>query len=308
MKATPYEFPPFDPTEDWNGKDIWIYRGGGYGDLMLVTPLIRELRRRWQKVRVHVACGQHYWPLFDGIDVFLEKIPIPYEKVEAIHGFLCFEELVEGNPKGQRFHMAQLWADQAGIVLDDIRPEYHLSEDERKWAIAKYPRSNGLPRIGIQVLASAMVRTYPKMTFVINDLAKEAEVFLFGSPKQVELKEPIPNLRNLMEDSLSFRESAAVLSTCDSCVTPDSAMVHLASALDVPAICLYGPFPANLRLTSVLATAFEGKAPCAPCFYHSEIFDELPAGMPCEKAKYCVALAAIDHKEVVKAALEAAKG
>jgi hypothetical protein len=76
----------------------------------------------------------------------------------------------------------------------------------------------------------------------------------------------------------------------------------------VPCVALYGPFPAGLRLTSPLATALEGKAPCAPCFFHADLQDEFPKGMPCEKERMCVAMKAIDKDEVVKQALDLALG
>lgn len=304
IKARPWSFDPFDPSKDWNNCDVWLNRGGGYGDLMMLTPLIRELKKRWPFIRIHVACGKHYWPIFDGIDVFLEKIPIPFEKVMGISAFLNFEELIEGNPKGRKLHMADLFADQAGIKLSDHSLEYHLDENEKKWALAKYPRNNGLPRIGIQVLASAFCRTYPQMQMVMADLAKKAEVYLFGSPGQLVLEKEFPNIHNLTADNLTFRESAAVLATCNCCVSPDSAMVHIASALDVPCVALYGPFPSGLRITSMKAVVIEGKAPCAPCFFHADLMDEFPQGMPCTKEKMCVAMKAIPPEEVVKQALE----
>jgi ADP-heptose:LPS heptosyltransferase len=223
--------------------------------------------------------------------------------VSAIHAFLNFEEIIEGNPKSRRLHMAQLYADQAGIELDNLKPEYHLAEDEQKWALAAYPRKNGLPRIGIQVIASAFCRTYPQMQMVMAELAKKAEVFLFGSPGQLKMEKEYPNILNLTADKLTFRESAAVLATCNCCISPDSAMVHTASALNVPCVALYGPFPAALRITSTEAVVIEGKAPCAPCYFHADLADEFPLGMPCTKEKMCVAMKSIPPAEVVKQAL-----
>jgi ADP-heptose:LPS heptosyltransferase len=306
MKARPITFFPFDPTKDWNGKHIWLYRGGGFGDLLMLTPLIRELKLRWPKCVVHVACGDQHYDQFDGIDVILESIPIPLKTREEIDCLVDFEETVEGNPAAEHLHLAQLFASRMGIVLKDIKPEYHVKFNEAEWAWNRYNR-NGLPRIGIQFMASAFYRSYPDMGKVLIELSKKAQVFLFGTPNQVLLKEPVPNIVNLMEDKLTYRESAAVASTCKVCVSPDSALVHLCSALDIPCVALYGPFPSALRVTSEHTFSFNGKAPCAPCFFHADAPDQFPAGMPCTEKKRCVALESIDPGLVIEKTLSLAQ-
>jgi ADP-heptose:LPS heptosyltransferase len=299
IKVKPITFFPFDPTKDWNNCDIWLYRGGGWGDLLMLTPVIRELKIRWLDCRIHVACGSEYFSLFEGIDVVTEYIPIPNEKREEIDCLVDFEELVEGNPLAEHEHMAQLFANQLGIRLENLKPDYYVKEEELDWAKSMYP-DKGMSRIGIQFLASAFYRTYPFMGKVMVELAKKAEIFLFGTPGQIKLVEPIPNVVNLMDDKLSFRQSAAVLLTCDACVAPDSALVHLCSALDLPCLGLYGPFPSDLRTTSNLTMSLNGKAPCAPCFFHAETPDQFPVGMPCSEKKCCVALESIESARVVR--------
>lgn len=297
LKSYSIEFDRFDPDEDWNNKDVWLFRGGGYGDLMLLTPLIRELRNRWPMIRIHVACGRQYQCVFDGMGLIYEDLPIPYGPSQ-IDGLIEFEEIVEGDPKARELHMAQLFANRAGITLTDLKPDYFVTAEEIDWVMDHYP-SNGLPRIGVQLLASAFYRTYPKMIDLMLALSKEAQVFLLGAPGQVELTEEIPNVVNLMGHKLDFRQSAGLVSSCDVCVSPDSALVHICAALDIPCVGLYGPFPSRLRLTSDLAHPFDGVASCAPCFFHADRVDQFPEGMPCVEAKKCVALDSISLNDVV---------
>lgn len=303
VRSYSIDFESFDPDEDWNYKDVWLYRGGGWGDLLLLTPLIRELKSHWPYSRIHVACGAAYHCLFKGIDVICEYLPIPYNKNVPIDGLINFEELVEGDPMAHELNMVQLFARQAGITLTSIKPDYHVTKSERVDAIERYP-DNDLPRIGIQLLASGFYRTYPQMATVMTKLAKHAQVFLFGKPGQIELQGNIDNVFNLMEHRLNFRQSAAVISTCDVCVSPDSVLVHLSSALDVPCVGIYGPFPSGLRLTSSLAYAFNGVADCAPCFFHADTPDQFPLDMPCSECKRCVAIESVDPDAVVAKVLE----
>lgn len=273
--------------------------------MLMLTPSIRNLKLLWPKIRVHVACGRSYHSIFDGLDVITEDIPIPAEKLPEIDALVEFEDLVEGTPMAEQRHLAELFADQIGISLDSTAPEYRVTKEEREWALELHP-SQGLRRIGVQFMASAFYRSYPDMAKVMSGLAKKAQVFLIGTPGQIQLKEPVPNVFNLMEHKFTFRQSAAIVSTCDSCVSPDSALVHLCSALKVPCVALYGPFPGHLRVTSDLAYTFTGSAPCAPCFFHAETSDQFPAGMPCTEKKRCVAMESIDSDRVIQKALSLA--
>jgi ADP-heptose:LPS heptosyltransferase len=306
MRVRHVTFFPFDPTQDWNNKDIWLYRGGGWGDLLMMTPLIREMKAMWPKARIHVACGSDYSRVFDGMGIIPELLPIPEEARSEIDALIEFEEIIEGDPSATRYHMAQLLANRAGITLTSLRPEYRVTEEEREWALDKYPR-NSLPRIGVQCLASAFYRTYADMGKVMVELSREADVYLIGAPGQIKTEGTNEHVHNLMEDKCSFRESAAVVSTCDACVSPDSALVHLCSALDIPCVALYGPFPSELRVTSDKCFAFNGKAHCAPCFFHAEIPNEFPYGMPCYEGKKCIALESIDYRKVVEKTLSLAR-
>lgn len=296
LTARPYKEEPFHYSDD-----IWIVRGGGYGDLLMLTPMIRAMKLHRPTATIHVACGRQYHDLFLGMDVITELLPLPITNA-YFTSVICYEEHIEGHPAAETTHMAQHFANKAGITLTDITPDYRVHPTELTVAFNRYPPTKR-PRVAVQLLASALYRSYPKMQQVVAEVSKEADVFLFGLPGQSVLKEKIPNVTNLMEDCLSFRESAAVLSTCDVCIAPDSALVHLCSALDIPCVGLYGPFAAGLRISSNRAVALEGKAPCAPCFFHAGLPTDFPAGMPCEKAGRCVALEAIPVEDVVTTAL-----
>jgi ADP-heptose:LPS heptosyltransferase len=307
MRSHHIEVARFDPEKDWNDKNIWLYRGGGYGDLLMMTPLVREMKSRWPECRIHIACGKSYHSMFEGIDVIPELLPIPVRLLKEIDALIEFEEIIEGDPAATKMHMAKLLASRAGIELDNLKPEYHVTPEEKEWAIKHYPR-NSRPRIGMQCMASAFYRTYPDMGKVMVKLSKDADVYLIGAPGQIETKGVNPYVHNLMADKLNFRQSASVISTCDSCVAPDSALVHLCSALDIPCVGLYGPFPSNLRVTSDRTFCFNGRASCSPCFFHAETPNQFPHGMPCTEHKKCVALESIDPDLVADKTLALAKG
>lgn len=282
------------PNTDWNNRDLWLCRGGGWGDLLAMTPLVQEILGRWPNCRLHIACGSSNHDLFHGLNVTCELIPVPFQPHLMV---VDFEELVEGDPAAEKSHLIDLFADRAGIQITNRKIHYEVRLEEFNEAVLRYPKGSK-PRIGVQFMASALYRTYPNMQFVIKELAKENEILVFGTPGQVEFK-PHPNVHNLMADKLSFRQSAAVLSTCDVCVAPDSALVHLCAALDVPCVALYGPIPSSLRVSGDKTHGIDGTAPCAPCFFHADRSTDFPTGKPCAKEYKCIALDAIPVETVV---------
>jgi ADP-heptose:LPS heptosyltransferase len=189
-----------------------------------------------------------------------------------------------------------------GIELDSTQIHYQIKWDERQWAEELYPRTTSMKRIGVQVMASAMYRSYPHISELIHKLASDGfEVFLFGRHGSVAMETSPANVINVMARLFNFRQSAAILGTCDMVVAPDSALFHLGGALNLPTLGLYGPFPPQLRATSPCQKAIVGEVPCSPCFFHALRQNEFPVGKPCEQAGACVALAQISPDEIIDA-------
>jgi len=73
-----------------------------------------------------------------------------------------------------------------------------------------------------------------------------AKVLLFGAPDEQELGEEIcrmaanPGLVNLAGHT-SLEEAIALIGSCGLFVTNDSGLMHVAAALDVPLVCIFGP-------------------------------------------------------------------
>ncbi len=103
---------------------------------------------------------------------------------------------------------------------------------------------------------------------------KNAKVFFFGGPEEEELKSSI----NSMIDSENcfviktdkFLQSIAIVKRCNTFVTNDSALMHVASALGLKVIAIIGPTNKNYihpwkteyKITSL-------NLECAPCFFYS---------------------------------------
>lgn len=302
----PAAMKPISPTNDYNGRRVWMFRSGGYGDWLMITPTIREIHRRWPECEVHVCTLPKYTSLFRGMKGVVAHGGWLEDKWIALEdACIFFEGVIEDSLDAREMHGAWLFAQRAGFGPEtycnmDIEPMYRIFNAELGWARAKYPRGKK-PRVGVQVGASSAVRSYPPdlLVEVIKLLAAKYEVFLFAEPGKLDCD--LPGVRNLAEDKLDFRQSVAVLSTCDVALVPDSSLLHICGALQIPYVGIFGSFNPRLRMVRGPRLPLEGTGLCAPCFYHGNGGKHFPDHRPCGLAGFCTVIAGISPDIIVGA-------
>lgn len=292
---------------------ILLMRAGGFGDLVLLTPVLREIKRLWPECHLAVCTMAHYAPVLAGLPFVNEIVdyPITRTSLETFDAWVFYENAIENNPAAHTRHMTDIFADIAGIPTPrapDCQPAYAIKPSEAIWCNEAFPRVNGTRRICIQVGASAIARVYPQrlMGEAVGKMVQRGwEVFLLGEKGEVRLPEKTPELiRNISEMGLTFRQSAAVVNTCDCFVGNDSALLHVAGALDVPAVGLYGPFPWKLRTAyspSIHALQGVPVGDACPCFHHVNAVrrNHLPEKCPTKAQGICGTLAEIKPDRIV---------
>lgn len=294
-----------DHAQDYNGKKILVVRQGGFGDLLFATPAIRQLKEEWPLCEIHVCCFDKFGgALANNPDVKLVDYPLPVQALEQYAAWVFLENTIEAGGRAHEIHAVDLTAEAFGIKrLNSGDMIYVVTDAEKAWADGAYPRGER-PRLGVQLRASARTRDYPQylLTQVINQLENKGwEIYIFGVPG--DLRSPNkPNIRNLTIDGLTFTKAMAVLDTCDVVLGPDSALIHVAGALEKQAVALYGPFPADLRTRYArTVSTITQRSGCAkaPCFHHGGPKTPFPADGPCIQAGHCTALAEIDPQTVI---------
>lgn len=298
---------PLDGLE--HGEDsgtILFVRPGGFGDLLFLTPTFRELKKQFPGCTIKVSCAGKFEPaLRENPDVDgIVPYPVPVEEWEAADRHMWLERILEDGDAATKVCAIDLIAAAAGVSPEDKSMRFELSEMEREEALKAYPKTDR-PRVGIQVEASAANRTYPGelLVKVAGNLAGSGcEVFLFGVGDHIEADEAFVNLAKI---NPTFRQSCAVLATCDAVLAPDSSLLHVAGALGIPALGLFGPFQSALRVKyAESVTAIDGKVPCAPCHHHAGNGRDWPDGCPGAEKGRCLALANIDPKRVALAIMK----
>lgn len=296
---------------------ILIGRTGGLGDLTLLTPVLREIKRRWPSVRLAVASIKELQQSIQNLPFIDELLqyPVSKEKADTFDGWIWLENAIEKNEDAKTLHSVDCIAKFIGLELPadcDKRQAYVVTEDERNWVKWAYPRINGVRRLCIQTNASGRARTYPmpKTGQVIAAmLAKKWEVFLLGAPGEIKVAEPRPGLR-IVSDDATFRQRAALIETADCFFGPDSSLTHIAGALEVPAVALYGPFPWQVRTAynptthPITGTGFS----CNPCFHHAHLGKHFPDNCPTRAKGICGVLDAVTPEYIVKKIEEIALG
>lgn len=301
-------------------KSILIVRTGGLGDNTLLTPVLREIKRRWPAVKIAHAGIKELQQSIQNLPFIDELIdyPVPLAKAQEFDGWIFLEGAIEKNEDAKTLHSVDAVAKFIGLTLPedcDKVQAYVPTDKERAWALWAYPRIPGVKRLCVQVGASAKCRTYPmqKTGEVIAEMLKKGwEVFLLGAAGEIKpQKEPRPGLR-IVSDGVTFRQRCALVETCDCFLGPDSSLVHVAGALKVPAVALYGPFPWQVRTaynpTTHALARYEGFNKTCPCFHHAHGRNQFPANCPTRDKGVCGVLDAIKPEQIVAKIEEIAGG
>jgi heptosyltransferase-2 len=210
-----------------------------------------------------------------------------------------------------------------GAEAEESEPYLSISHDERNRAKREIESLGAaqLPVIGINPGATygSAKRWLPeKFAELIRNIIDtlNGKVILFGSQTEAAAADEIINNINThtsdtahyssnilnMAGKTGLRELAALISTCDAFVTNDSGPMHMASALFVPTVAIFGS--TNRKTTGPYGQghhAVSKDLPCAPCMKRecpeghlrcmtdinaAEILEALREILPMEKAVF----------------------
>ncbi len=133
-------------------------------------------------------------------------------------------------------------------------------------------------------------RRWPLEKFVefgklLAEKDSESVMYVFGGPEESSLKEFIKKrlkgiLRVIPVNTRNIREAAAIMKFMDVFVTNDSGLMHIASALRLPVVAIFGPTnPVWVRPWGTRYRIARLGLECSPCFYYSPKPLQCPAGL-----------------------------
>jgi len=279
--------------QDLNNKKLLALRHGGGGDILFMLTGLAELKRRYPSSNLNIAISPSYFSIPKNNPDINETIslPISLDEWNKYHYHEIFENLIENNPLAQKYNaydlfLSQLKIDPTTVSPENKVPKLYLKGDEMLLALKEYPSliNKEIKRVGIQAEASSPIRKYIPYHFVKigEELIKRGyEVYFFGSNMQ---RNTINYLtKQIGEGSYavigSMRQAFIVASRMDAFIAPDSMFVHVAGALGIPVIGIYGPFLSDLRMRYFKhSIGIDAKTNCSPCWKHGH--NSCPKGEP----------------------------
>ena len=284
VALTPYR------GENLAGKTLMIWRTGGYGDLLFITPAMRRLKKIYPTCRIWFGTRHQYQMVLRGNPDVSRVItmPFPTSFLEKVDYHLHFEGAVEQS-RDPRLHAVDIFGKRADVTFGEgDRMPIYAQDQARTEILRRELVREGLltdvPLVGVQARSSSPIRNYPQhlLLKVIQKLARKGhQVAVFGLKGDFPKGARQRGVLDLCGRYPEMADTVAVLAACDLLVAPDSSLVHFAAALRIPTVALYGPFPGRIRtLHYPLCRTLEvdGKAwPCAPCMIHSQ--------QPCREAR-----------------------
>jgi heptosyltransferase II len=187
---------------------------------------------------------------------------------------------------------------------EERRPAFALAADDERFA-EEYLQKTGLvgrPLVAIHPGAGGrwkdwqgMAKRWPAERFaaLCDRLAGEcgAHVLLFGGPEEEELKNSVKALAaqgahcTLVSESL--KRSAALIKRCRLMVSNDSGLMHVAAAVGVPTLGIFGP--TNHTRTAPFGSScrvVRGNRSCSPCLKYP--FRGTSSKIHCQESVRCL--------------------
>lgn len=191
-------------------------------------------------------------------------------------GVLCTLRVPEQGDKHATEHYFDL-LHAAGIPAEDLHLEMFLSNTERADACYTFEDagiSEMRLKVGVFPGAGWKLREWmPERFAAIGDRLVEhydAQVIIFGGPKEGELVHKVNNLMQYPSISfagnLQIRQLAACIEKCDLFLSNDTGPMHLAAAVGTPTVALFGP--GNHKRFQPIGdfhTIIRHDVPCSPC-------------------------------------------
>lgn len=261
---------------------ILLTRYGGLGDILLSTPAIRALKKMYPRAFVVFDTSQTGKELLEG-NPDIDQITV--NSADCIrnnfdwHWHLTYENFPE-------LHITDGYLKWIGhnttVVNNEKKSIIVLSESDKKFAkefIESCGISNNELVMALQVQAGRENRRWPLENFseVVDYVSNKhhAKIIEFGAKEQPYLGKGI----NLV-GKCSIKESAAVLSKCSFLLCNDSFFLHVAGALNVPVVAIFGPASPDKRLPfNDISTAVWPEKGCRGCI-HTKSSPQL-AGTDC---------------------------
>lgn len=271
-------------------KAVLVTRAmGGVGDILMMTPGLAALKRKFPKREVHFAIPKSFHSLFEGNpDVIVKDINADalvrddyekwYDLTDCPAGKI--ESLTAPNVTRSRIEIfaAAMGVSKYALRKNGTTPRYFLRNEEKVWAqefLAGKKRKRGL--IGVQPYSADLYCDYPHMKELVDKVKHFGDIIIFHNKSLSEYEDK----EIIRAEGMSLRECAALLSCCSFFIGIDSSFVHLSASMSIPSLALYGPTSGRIFTRWYKNTHYidmHTEMRCVPCWRNASGVCRLSGG------------------------------
>src|SRR5262249_45429403 len=241
----------------------------------------------------------------ENTDVLLHDIdgpPLDLQRFHAWHNLsFCpaarYESRHRPNVKKGR---VELFASGMGISEKEmttvgLQPRINFSEMSKR-AGAAFFAEHGLvnqhPIIAVHAFSRETYRDYPRMETLIEKLAARYKIVVFH-----HVRVPLPSHPNIVPAfAQPMGDAFAIFAKCDLAVCADSSFFHVAAALDMPTVALFGPTDGAVRSKhhrKAHIVSLKHTFKCMPCWRNEDTPCQLTGTMQ------SACMMAIDENDII---------
>jgi Glycosyltransferase family 9 (heptosyltransferase) len=252
-------------------NELHLCRGYGLGDVLMCTPAMRELKR------LNPGCRVTFYTDFPDLVEGLPFIDCVRPTVEAVGTaiWLTYEPSLP-----PRRHLARIIGDSLGINVRDVRPSCVV----RSELVERYRQDwKSLPRPLVLVTRRASAFTpnkdWPDAYWdeLVARLAARATVIEVGGRLAEPSNRPTGSYIDLRGQT-TLPELIAVVAAVDLQVAPITGTIHIAAALGIPSVVIYGGYEPPVCTDYTGNIGLYSPVECAPCWLKT----------PCPYGKKCL--------------------
>lgn len=194
------------------------------------------------------------------------------------------------SPRGGEVHNVEFNLDalrRLGIEVTSSAPVFTLDDTSREFA-AGFLSDNGLQAgefVSINIGGGWNIKRWPVEKFIelcgmIDARLHQRVAVLYGPSEEAEAARIARSSGAILAPQTSLKEMAAILRTSSLLVTNDSGPMHIAAALGIPTLAIFGPTSPHLQgpYGNISEVVRNEKLDCLECN-----LTKCPIGNPCMK-------------------------
>jgi hypothetical protein len=232
-------------------KAIAIYRARkGLGDVVSTLSLVQSLRKTYPQTHITyvglnpIATILEHHPAIDEL-ILKDKEGVYHDEVDGVPVVLDFP-CPCGEYEGALKHKTdksrnEIFMLAAGLSWNNERPQLYLAKDEQTWGKRFVDENDDgkLPRLGIVLRTAEFWKDWRHTIDFIKLAADKYSIYTFDKTQAVD------GCINVTGKTL--RQVMSILPYMDCVVTPDTGIMHLCDALDVPTLALFGSMSVSVH-------------------------------------------------------------